>query len=102
MRRRSESIRDKLLPAGAFLLLLLLWQGIAASGWVPGYLLPSPVDVIRAFIADFPNLAAHAWVSVEEALLGLLLCATIVGIPFGLQYFKIAKLALAPFGAVVE
>ena len=73
MRRRSESIRDKLLPAGAFLLLLLLWQGIAASGWVPGYMLPSPVDVIRAFIADFPNLAAHAWVSVEEALLGLLL-----------------------------
>ena len=73
MRRRSESIRDKLLPAGAFLLLLLVWWGIAASGLVPGYMLPSPVDVIRAFIADFPNLAAHAWVSVEEALLGLLL-----------------------------
>ena len=33
------------------------------------------------------------------ALNGLLLCATIVGIPFGLQCFKIAKLALMPFGA---
>lgn len=30
---------------------------------------------------------------------GLLLCCTIIGIPFGLQCFKIAKLALAPFGA---
>jgi len=40
--------------------------------------------------------------AIANALLGLLLCATIVGIPFGLQYFKIAKLALAPFGAVVE
>ena len=34
-------------------------------------------------------------------LIGVLLCCTIVGIPFGKQYFKIAKLALAPFGATV-
>lgn len=33
---------------------------------------------------------------------GLLWCVTIVGIPFGLQFFKIAKLALAPFGARIE
>ena len=31
--------------------------------------------------------------------IGCLLCLTIVGIPFGIQFFKIAKLALAPFGA---
>ena len=33
---------------------------------------------------------------------GVLLCCTIIGIPFGLQCFKIAKLALSPFGASVE
>lgn len=32
---------------------------------------------------------------------GLILCCTIVGIPFGLQCFKIAKLALFPFGASI-
>ena len=32
---------------------------------------------------------------------GIILCITIVGIPFGLQFFKIAKLSLAPFGAKV-
>ena len=32
-------------------------------------------------------------------LLGCLLCITIVGIPFGKQFFKIARLALTPFGA---
>ncbi len=32
---------------------------------------------------------------------GLVLCCTIIGIPFGLQCFKTAKLALMPFGAVV-
>src|SRR5690349_2662470 len=34
----------------------------------------------------------------EYVLAGLLLCLTIVGIPFGLQCFKIAGLALLPFG----
>ena len=33
---------------------------------------------------------------------GLLLCITIIGIPFGKQFFKIAKLSLRPFGATVE
>jgi uncharacterized membrane protein YccF (DUF307 family) len=32
---------------------------------------------------------------------GLLLCATIVGIPFGIQAFKLAVLALWPFGRQV-
>lgn len=32
-------------------------------------------------------------------LSGIIWCITIVGIPFGLQFFKIAKLSLAPFGA---
>lgn len=34
-------------------------------------------------------------------LLGCIWCITIVGIPFGKQFFKIAKLSLAPIGAVV-
>src|SRR5438045_9642483 len=34
----------------------------------------------------------------EYLLAGCLLCLTIVGIPFGIQCFKIAGLALLPFG----
>ena len=33
---------------------------------------------------------------------GLLLCITIIGIPFGIQCFKLAGLALAPFGNEVR
>lgn len=33
---------------------------------------------------------------------GLLLCVTIIGIPFGIQTFKFATLALVPFGAKVR
>jgi len=37
-----------------------------------------------------------------HALLGLTFLVTLIGIPFGLQYLKMAKLALMPFGATVE
>lgn len=34
-------------------------------------------------------------------MVGLLWCLTIIGIPFGMQHFKLAKLALLPFGAQI-
>ncbi|MBN2716372.1 MAG: YccF domain-containing protein [Deltaproteobacteria bacterium] len=36
---------------------------------------------------------------VEYLLSGMLLCLTIIGIPFGVQCFKLAFFALAPFGS---
>ena len=39
--------------------------------------------------------------ALEHLVFGAILCVTIVGIPFGLQQFKLAKLALMPFGAEV-
>lgn len=39
--------------------------------------------------------------AIGNALIGILLCITIIGFPFGKQFFKIAKLAIAPFGARV-
>jgi uncharacterized membrane protein YccF (DUF307 family) len=39
---------------------------------------------------------------VEYMLAGLILCLTIVGIPFGLQCFKLAGLALLPFGKTID
>lgn len=38
-------------------------------------------------------------IAIGWALIGLVLCVTIIGIPFGIQSFKMAKLALWPFGA---
>lgn len=38
------------------------------------------------------------WISLTHLGFGLLLCITIVGIPFGHQHFKLAGLALTPFG----
>lgn len=41
------------------------------------------------------------WFYLANIGYGLLLMITIIGIPSGLQYFKLAKLALIPFGAKI-
>ena len=39
--------------------------------------------------------------AVTWAVVGLILCVTIIGIPLGVQAFKMAKLALMSFGSQV-
>ena len=38
------------------------------------------------------------WICLTHLGFGLLLCITIIGIPWGRQHFKMAALALTPFG----
>ena len=52
------------------------------------------VNVIWFFFGGLALAATHFF-------FGLLWCITIVGIPFGKQFFKLAKLSLAPVGAEV-
>jgi len=41
------------------------------------------------------------WIALGHLFVGLLLCLTIVGIPFGVACMRMAGLALAPFGKTV-
>ena len=38
------------------------------------------------------------WICLTHLFFGILLCITIIGIPFGKQHFKMARLSLTPFG----
>lgn len=42
------------------------------------------------------------WICLTHLGFGLLLCITIIGIPWGRQHFKLAALALTPFGKRIE
>ena len=41
-------------------------------------------------------------ISIMHVTFGAILCLTIVGIPLGIQHFKMALLALAPFGQKIS
>ena len=52
------------------------------------------LTVIWWFVGGIPIALTHL-------LFGALFCLTIIGIPFGLQHFKLAGLAFTPFGKVI-
>lgn len=41
------------------------------------------------------------WMALGNFVIGCVWCITIAGIPFGKQFFKIAKLSLRPFGSYI-
>jgi len=43
-------------------------------------------------------LTGGLWIAATHAIFGVILCITIIGIPFGLQHFKLTAIALSPFG----
>ena len=43
-------------------------------------------------------LVGGFWIALTHLAFGLLLCCTVVGIPFGVQHFKLMVVALLPFG----
>ena len=53
------------------------------------------LNVIWLLISGWELALAHI-------VCGLIYCVTIIGIPFGKQCFKLAKLALFPFGATIR
>ncbi len=55
-----------------------------------------------SFLVNLIWILFFGWeMAVGYAVLGLVWCVTILGIPVGKQCFKMAKLALMPFGAEV-
>lgn len=47
-------------------------------------------------------ILSGAELAIANLTMAVIFCCTLIGIPFGIQYFKLAKLALLPFGAVIK
>ncbi|UNU73605.1 ABC transporter permease [Moraxella nasovis] len=54
-------------------LLLIMWQAVVGFGLVPDYLLPSPWQIIWAFIDDIALLGMHAKYTLWTAFLGVVI-----------------------------
>ncbi len=53
--------------------------------------LPTAMNIIWFFIGG-------VWIALTHLFFGVILCITIIGIPWGMQHFKMAGLAIWPFG----
>lgn len=57
---------------------------------------------LGGFLGNILWILILGWeLAVTHLVIGLVFCITIIGIPFGKQHFKLAKLSLIPFGAKI-
>lgn len=95
--KRSESIENKLVPSVFLIILLIVWEIVVLEGVVERFILPSPTDIVKAFIEIFPNIGIHISTTLQEAFIGFFL-AIIFAIVLSviMDNIKIIKKALYP------
>ena len=71
------------LTSFGILAFLLVWQLFVTLWKVPPYLLPTPVAIATTFIAEFPDLMRHSWVTIYEMIAGYTL-AVLIAIPLAI------------------
>lgn len=67
-------------------------------GRTPEFRVGQP-DLLRLIFNIIWILFGWIELAILHVIIGGILCITIIGIPFGLQHFKIARLSLMPFGS---
>jgi len=103
LNKKLQNIINKVSPFLAISLILIVWQLLSATGIVPKFMLPSPADVMMAFINDFPLLMSHARTTLAEAFLGLS-----IGILFGfvvaviMDRFQVAYKSIYPVLVITQ
>jgi ABC-type nitrate/sulfonate/bicarbonate transport system permease component len=69
--KKLQNIINRISPVFAIAAILLIWQVLSSGGAIPKFMLPSPGEVVKAFIGDFPLLMLHARTTLTEAFFGL-------------------------------
>jgi len=101
--KKLQNIIDKISPILAISLILISWQLLSSTGVVPKFMLPSPFDVVKAFVGDFKLLMSHAKTTLMEAFLGLslgILLGFVVSVL--MDRFKIAYKAIYPVLVITQ
>ena len=103
MTKKLQNITNKLAPLGAIIVILLLWFLACDTELVPAYMLPSPIDVVKAFVDNFSIMMKQAAVTLQETFYGLLIGIAIAFVIASLMdRFTIINKALYPVLVVTQ
>lgn len=97
------SLLGRVMPALVGLLVLGLWEGLVRAFAVPPYVLPGPVAIMQAMVADWGLLWASLLVTLRIALLALLAAVSVGGLLAILfAQSRWVERALFPYAVVLQ
>ena len=85
--------KDSVYPIGFGIVFLAVWQILCTSKVIPEFLMPSPIQILKALVEDFWLLMYHLAVTLAESLIGLLM-GVLLGLIFALlmdRFIKVYK-----------
>lgn len=103
MTKRLQSITNKAAPLCAVAVIILIWFLCCNAELIPAYMLPSPADVVRAFVDNFSIMMKQAVITLQETLYGLAIGIAIAFVVASLMdRFAWLKKALYPVLVVTQ
>lgn len=93
----------KYAPALFAVLVLVLWEAAVRLTGVPFYLVPGPVAIVRAFLAD-PGTLLLSLLSTLSVTLAALLAAALIGVVLALAIAanRLAAAAIQPWAVILQ
>jgi NitT/TauT family transport system permease protein len=98
--RDAEPRSSTVAPILACLIVIGAWELLARLSQMPPYLLPAPSAVIVELFRERQLLAMHAWVTLAEAVLGLI-AACIIGVALAVVIVLFRSLGDAIYPLIV-
>lgn len=98
-----KKYQKQLIPILFIFTLLLIWEAVVDMFQIPLYVLPSPVQVIKALILESKTLFAHAGITLLEGMTGIIISfflALLLGIL--MDRFPIVKQSIYPVLVVTQ
>ena len=68
--KKHINIKNKLIPIGFQIVLLLIWQMVVDKNIVERFMLPSPKDIITTLFEILPTIKQHIYITLKEAMIG--------------------------------
>ncbi len=73
MTKNLQKVTDKIAPVTAGIAVILIWHFLSGGDFIPSYMLPSPLTVLKAFVNNIDVMLKQSAVTLQEAVYGLLI-----------------------------
>ena len=98
-----KHVKDKMIPAVLILVLLVIWEAAVDLLHIPLYVLPSPLEVVKALFTEGTELFSHGLTTVGEGLLGILIASALsLVLGISMDWFPAVRKGLYPILVVTQ
>ena len=99
-KKKSAALYEVVVPILATIGLFVVWEGACRLFKIPGYLIPSPVDIWRETMAIGPTVAGHTMATFKTVMLGFVV-SILISLPLAVILTASPAIAAAVYPFLV-